>query len=216
MMDIIDISWSITSDITSYKDKKTVSITQVKQFDQDGVRETAITMGSHTGTHVDAPSHFLQDGVSIDQIPLKKLIGRCIVLDCTHVEEVIDAPLLQQYDFVLRQYAIVLFKTRNSFVSDVQQFDYSFVYLDASAAEYLASFGLDAVGIDYLGIERNQPDHETHIILMKADTIIIEGLRLQHVAPGEYTFISLPLAVKGIEAAPARAILLPPSILSYQ
>lgn len=211
-MKIIDISWPITPDITGYKDKKTVVISHIKQFDHDHVRESVVTMGSHTGTHIDAPSHFLKNGSNVDQLPLEQLIGRCIVIDCTQVEEKIDAQFLQQHALVLKQYSIVLFKTRNSLRLSTEVFDYTFIYIDASGAEYLSSMKLQVVGIDYLGIERAQPNHQTHTLLMNANTIIIEGLRLQSVEPGEYTFICLPIHVIGVEAAPARAVLLSPSI----
>ena len=85
-MTIVDISWPITKDMTSYKDRRTVLVEQTKIFEQDNVRESKITLGAHSGTHVDAPAHFLKDGVRYDQLPLDLFVGPCTVLDMTHVE----------------------------------------------------------------------------------------------------------------------------------
>lgn len=204
-MEIIDISWPISPEMTTYKDKQQVSFTHTKLFERDQVREQSITVSTHTGTHVDASAHFLQQGVTIDRMPLEQLIGPCKVVDLTHIQEVIRADDLQEYEF--EEGDFVLLKTRNSEVSATAKFDQNFVYLDASAASYFVELGVDLVGIDYLGIERNQPSHDTHTILMKAGVAIVEGLRLAHVEQDEYFFVCLPLALIGTEAAPARAIL---------
>lgn len=205
-MNIIDISWPISLDITAYKDRKIVNITYTKTFERDHARESIITLGSHTGTHIDAPSHFLADGHSIHQVALEATCGPCVVLDCTNIEEAITDTDLKHH--VIEQGARVLLKTRNSTLAATAPFNYSFIYLAASGAEYLASKNIRGVGIDYLGIERQQPNHETHEILMRAGITIIEGLRLAHVQEGEYTLWCLPLSVQGLEAAPARAVLI--------
>ena len=205
-MEIIDISWPITQDMTGYKDKKNVRLKQLKTFDNDGVRESAILCGTHIGTHVDAPSHFLRDGKTIDQVSLSQLMGPCIVIDFTAVTEKIVPADLQKHDITQEQ--IVLFKTKNSLTSAVDAFDHQFVYLDASGAQYLADKGVKAVGIDYLGIERDQEGHPSHGVLMNKNIPIIEGLRLQKVDAGNYFFYCFPLLIVGLEAAPARAVLM--------
>ena len=205
-MKIIDISWPITQDMTGYKDKKSVRFRQLKTFDNHGVRESAIFCGTHTGTHVDAPSHFLRDGKTIDQVPLSHLMGPCTVIDCTAIAEKIVSSDLQKYDIARGQ--IVLFKTKNSLISEVDAFDPTFVYLDASGAQYLANKGVKAVGIDYLGIERDQKGHPSHIALMNKNIPIIEGLRLRQVDAGNYFLCCLPLFIMGLESAPARAVLI--------
>lgn len=204
-MNLIDISWPISLDMTAYKDRATVAFNYPKTFEKDQVRESIITLGSHAGTHIDAPSHFLADGASINQIPLDATCGPCIILDCTNVSEAITDSDLQQHK--IEQGAIILFKTRNSSFSATAPFHYDFIYLAASGAAYLASKKIKAVGIDYLGIERQQPKHETHETLMRAGITIIEGLRLADVNPGSYILWCLPLRVQGLEAAPVRAIL---------
>ncbi len=103
---------------------------------------------------------------------------------------------------------MIFFKTRNSFHSSTDRFDPDFIYLQAEAAAVLATYPISAVGIDYLGIERGQQGHPTHRALLSKGIAIIEGLRLAHVRPGAYTAICMPLAVVGLEAAPARVILI--------
>jgi len=203
---IIDISWPISPDMTTYKDRSIVSFEPSKRLEQDGARETKITLGSHSGTHVDAPAHFFERGDTVERLPLEQLVGPCVVLDLTHVDEKITREDLEQYD--LDEGVIVLLKTKNSETSPIAPFDSSFIYLDESGARYLAEHQIGAVGIDYLGIERNQSDHATHKTLIRADIPIIEGLRLRGVEEGEYILFCLPLKLVGLDAAPARALLL--------
>ena len=203
---IIDISWPISTATTGYKNKQVVSVTDVKHFVADGVRETMVTLSSHTGTHVDAPSHFLRDGKTIDEIALERLCGQSKVLDCITVPEMITRDHLKAFE--INQDDIILLKTANSLREPTESFDPHFIYLSADGAAYLEECKVRAVGIDYLGIERNQPDHATHVILMRANIVVIEGLRLGHVVEGVYTMICLPIKMIGTEAAPARAVLI--------
>ena len=208
MMKAIDISWPISKATTGYKDRYVVGIDEVKNFNRDGVRETNIHLNSHTGTHVDAPSHFLKDGKTIDEMHLDRLIGDAIVLDMTVCVERITRDALMEHDDKIKEGSIVLLRTTNSDIAATGKFSPHFVYLEVSGAFYLIEKKVKAVGIDYLGIEHSQPGHPTHENLMHGDVAIIEGLRLGHVEPGNYTCICLPLNVVGTEAAPARAILL--------
>jgi arylformamidase len=203
---IIDISWPISQNMTAYKDRKVVAVTHTKTWEADKAREALITLGTHTGTHVDAPPHFMQNGPTIDQLDLAKLVGSCTVFDMTHVDDFIDAHDLK--DLLILEDQIILFKTKNSALDHNTLFNPQFIYLNASGAQFLADKKVRAVGIDYLGIERGQPGHETHLRLLEKDIPIIEGLRLGHVQAGEYFFCCLPLTLAGLEAAPARAILM--------
>ena len=204
-MKMIDISWPISEHMTAYKDKKVVVVSHTKIFERDHARESVVTLGSHSGTHVDAPSHFLAEGSAIDALDVTKIIGKAQVVDCTAVEEKITENVLRGEK--IEQSTIVLLKTKNSLLSENASFKRDFVYLDDSGARYLVSLGVRVVGIDYLGIERNQPGHETHQCLLGRGIPIIEGLRLDGVAAGMYFLICLPLAYQGLEAAPARAVL---------
>jgi arylformamidase len=205
-MKIIDISWPISNQMVTYKNKNDVQIKPIKEFLVDGVRESQISCGLHTGTHVDAPAHFLEAGLFVDQINLNSLIGKCYVFDLTHVIGKITKADLELLDFGSCQ--IALFKTKNSAWPNDGVFDANFIYLDQLAAQYLASQDLLAVGIDGLGIERDQPGHPTHKALLSIQIAIIEGLRLEHVLPGAYTLICLPIKIVGVDSAPARAVLI--------
>ncbi len=205
-MKIFDISWPISTATTGYKDRNIVTFEETRTFAKDGMRDSIIHLSSHTGTHVDAPAHFLKDGLTIDQVQLDRLIGQAVVLDFMDVVDGITRDDL--IDKNIQKGDIVLLKTVNSLIPATGKFTPHFIYLEASGAQYLAEIGVKAVGIDYLGIERSQPDHLTHTTLMDADVVIIEGLRLIHVEAGEYTFVCLPLNIIGLEAAPARAILI--------
>lgn len=207
MNNYIDISWPISEAMTAYKNRSVVRITPTKNFDTDRVRESLITIGSHTGTHIDAPAHFLADGATSEKIPLEATMGPCTVLDMTHCVHAITHTDLCAVADKIQPYARILLKTRNSLRTASDPFDPEFVYIDKEAAGYLAQRGVQTVGIDYLGIERNQPEHETHVTFMKAGVVIIEGLRLGLVSPGNYFLYCLPLALVGTDGAPARAIL---------
>jgi len=205
-MQIIDISWPISISMTEYKNRDSVKILPVKEFEKDQVREKLITIHSHTGTHIDAPSHFLEKGKTANQIDLNKLIGKCKVLDFSNVEEKITKQDLEKHE--INKDNIILLKTKNSELSPTEKFNTNFVYLDKNGAEYLAQKGIKSVGIDYLGIERHQPEHETHKTLLENEIIVIEGLRLKNVTAGNYAFYCLPLPLPNFDAALARAILI--------
>lgn len=206
-MKVIDISWTIANNMTTYKDKGDVIITPTKIFEKDNVREHKIEMGTHTGTHVDAGTHFLAESFGMNDLSPENLMGNCLVVDLSHVKDVITQDILEQYDFA--EYDVIVFKTRNSQQQEEAPFDKNFVYLDQSAADYLVEHSqARVVGIDYLGIERNQPEHETHKTFFVHEMVVVEGLRLAHVQEGEYFFVCLPLKIKDVEAAPARAVLI--------
>lgn len=205
-MNILDISWPIMPTMTAYKNRSIVSFVERKDINRDGVCETTITLDAHSGTHIDAPAHFIASGDTVEHISLHTLIGAARVIDCTSIQEAISVQFLQEQ--IISENDIILFKTINSFKHTDDTFSPEFVFVDASAAQYLAQKKVKAVGIDYLGIERMQLDHRTHITLMESRITIIEGLRLGHVRAGTYQMYCLPLNVVGIEAAPARAILI--------
>ena len=205
-MNIIDISWPISPTMTTYKNETTVAFKPLKTMEIDRVRKTQITLDTHTGTHIDAAAHFLLQGATTEKTELETLIGACVVVDLSHISGAITAEHLEEYDF--EECDIVLIKTKNSVLTPTALFDPEFVYLDASAAAFFVEMtDVQTVGIDYLGIERNQPLHETHTLFFEAGITIVEGLRLQAAEEGDYFFVCLPLAVQGLDGAPARAIL---------
>ena len=205
-MKIYDISWPISTATTGYKDKNIINFDSAKSFDNDGVRETTITLSAHSGTHIDAPSHFMRDGKTIDELELSNVIGPCKVFNMATVSDGITRDHVENLDISAGD--IVLFKTINSATPPTEKFTPHFIYLEISGAQCLVERKVRAIGIDYLGIERSQPGHLTHNLLFKHEITIIEGLRLTTVKQGKYFLCCLPLYTIGIEAAPARAVLI--------
>lgn len=200
-----DVSMVITPDMQVYKNKpeKKPVLTLDSDFDRGTTYETRLTMNLHTGTHMDFPKHMLQAGAVSDGFDPFSLVRAVKVFDLIGLQEAISAadlkPLgIQAGDFVL-------FKTRNSMS---EQFDFCFVHVDASAARLLADLKVDGVGVDALGIERDQAGYPTHKTLFEAGIIIIEGLRLKDVPAGHYDMIALPLSMAGVEALPLRVVLI--------
>ncbi|HEX7055783.1 MAG TPA: cyclase family protein [Bacilli bacterium] len=185
------------------KEEKRPVIQVMQDFSTASAYETRISMDAHTGTHLDAPLHMIAGGETIETIALEQLVGPARVLDLTEVSESIGREHLKR--FAIQKDEWILCKTRNSFSED---FDFQFVYLNADGADYLAEIGVRGVGTDGLGIERAQPEHETHKTLMRRNILIVEGLRLKDVPAGNYFLVVAPLKLTGIEAAPARAFLL--------
>lgn len=192
--------------MTTYKDGDDISIEKIQSFKTNSVREHRLSISSHIGTHIDAPAHFLQDGATLDQIALETLVGPCRVLDFTNIKEQITEEALIPH--TIKTNDRILLKTKNSLLSSTDSFNYSFVYLDETGAHYLAKQKVRCVGIDYLGIERCQPNHKSHIALLSKKIPIIEGLRLEQVEPGNYQLYCLPLLIPGLEGCPARAVLI--------
>ncbi|MCT4605214.1 MAG: cyclase family protein [Marinisporobacter sp.] len=204
-MKIIDISMSIHEKMMVYKKKeqKKPHFKVINDYMIGNTYETDMRINLHTGTHIDAPLHMIKDGDTIDQIDLKELITKCRVLDFTEVGECIKKTDLEKKDIKAGEF--LLLKTKNSYVDT---FELDFVYLEKSGADYLQKMNIKGVGIDALGVERSQKNHPTHKILLGSKMIIIEGLRLKGVKEGTYMIYALPLKLKGVEAAPARVILI--------
>lgn len=201
---IFDVSMPIRPDMMVYKNNDSLRPGfEITRNYEDGVRETKIHMNVHTGTHIDAPMHMIEGGSGIDTYPLGNMIAPCIVCDFTHLKEKITADDLRGQP--IKRGEFVLFKTRNSYENE---FIPHFVYLDKTGAEYLAEVGVNGVGLDALSIERSQPGHATHIALLSRGIAIIEGLRLKDVDQGSYTMVACPLNLVGVEASPARVILM--------
>jgi arylformamidase len=203
---IIDISWPIKPGMTEYKNQAKVKFLPTKTIEQNNAREHDLVLTTHTGTHVDAPAHFLENGACLDELNLTSFMGQCRVFDLTYVQEKITESDL--FNLTINPGEMVLFKTKNSLLDCCAKASTDFIYLDASAAVFLVSKNIKAVGVDYLGIERCQPNHETHKALLEAGVVIIEGLRLKDVLPGDYFLSCLPLKLSGLEAAPVRAVLI--------
>jgi len=167
-----------------------------------------LAMGLHTGTHVDAPYHFLSDGITLDRIPLDRFIGTASVVEIPDEVDLLTGEVLAR----LLAGGIserTIFKTRNSkhWSEKPHRFHPDFVAIDASGARFLIERGVKLVGIDYLSIAPFRNSKPTHEALLGAGLVILEGLDLSAVKPGSYQLYCLPLKLGGVEGAPARAIL---------
>jgi arylformamidase len=204
-----DISLTVSPDLPTWPGDPGIVLELTEKIeDGDNANVSRLDMGVHTGTHVDAPFHFLNDGEGIDQIALKTLTGRAYVLHLPDVD-LITAQVLEQSNIPPRTRR-VLFKTRNSeyWERGEKSFQTDFVGLSADAAEYLVGRGVKLVGVDYLSVAPFKRSRPTHEILLDAGVVIVEGLDLTEVSQGRYTLYCLPLKLKNSDGAPARAILI--------
>lgn len=174
----------------------------------DGFTLSVLSMGAHSGTHIDAPMHFIRDGMSVDRISLQPLIGPVRVIDIADGVQAIDAPELNRHSW--KGAERVFFRTRSSVRGWMRSpaFHRDFAYIAPDAAQLLADAGVKLVGIDYISAEQfGAPAPRTHQILLGEGIPIVEGLALEGVRPGDYDVIVLPLKVAGHEGAPARAVM---------
>jgi arylformamidase len=168
-------------------------------------RLSRMVLTTHTGTHVDAPAHFIAGGSTVDQLPLEILLGKARVVELSARERV-ERAHLEALD--LSDDLRVLLKTRMSGQALKPHYQEDHVYLTADAAHYLAQAGIKLVGFDYLSIDRSDSaDFPSHHALLGAGVIVVEGLDLSEVEPGEYDMACLPLRLGGGDAAPARVVL---------
>ena len=206
---IYDISVPLRSGGVVYPGNPAISITAQQAISQGaGANVSRVDFGSHSGTHVDAPKHFFDDGAGVDALALDVLMGpaRLIAMD-DGVKSVGEAEL-RAHD--LRGVTRLLIRTRNSawLSSGTTDFhpDYTFVAPDGAA--YLVGLGVKLVGVDYLSVEQfHSGHHRTHRTLLGAGVVIVEGLMLTEPKPGDYELCCLPLRLAGLDGAPARAVL---------
>ena len=206
---IYDISLDVTAGGVVYPGNPPIEIALQQSLARgDGANVSTLAFGSHTATHVDAAKHFFDDGQTVDQLPLERLVGACIVIELDDSVMRIEREHLENYN--LKGAKRVLFKTRNSRVLQKRaEFVKDYTYVTPEAAEHLVKLGVELVGVDYLSVEQfKSGHHRTHRALLGASIVIIEGLALADVPPGEYELVCLPLKLRGLDGAPARAILI--------
>jgi len=172
----------------------------------DSANLIAISMGSHTGTHLDAPSHIFPNGATVDRIPLDDLIGTAKVIDLSTVGRIIRPEHLQDKD--IGEGDRLLFKTRNSSYHQGNVFRRDFTYLSEDTAEWLVHRKVRLVGIDYLSIDALDGDNPCHKALLAAGIVILEGLNLIDVPAGSFLLVALPLKIKDCDGSPLRVVLL--------
>ena len=167
------------------------------------------SLSAHTGTHVDARMHFIPGGWTIESLELSRTVGPCRVVDLTHVERRIERADLEAAG--IAGHARVLLKTSSSNLGLLGrgEFEEGYVAISREAAEYLVEIGAETVGVDYLSVDPfEDKEFNTHHTLLGADVVILEGLVLTGVEPGEYLLACLPLKLAGSDGSPARAILM--------
>ena len=207
-MKLIDISVPIRDAMTVYRGNPAVRIRPAMTLDRDGVNLSELCLGSHTGTHIDAPVHFLGRGIGIDRIDLRRFLGPAWVADLRAVKAGIGAGALQRAR-IPKGSRRVLMRTRNSRLwHPAQPFRTDFVYLAEDGAEWLVERGVELVGIDYLSIEGfGIPSAPTHKRLLGAGIPILEGLDLFTVMPGRWQMAAFPVRVEHGDAGLTRAVL---------
>ena len=203
----VDVSIPLRSGMVHWPDNPPVRIERMLDIERGDVANVStISLGSHTGTHMDAPIHFVRGGEGMDRMPLDATMGLARVIEIKDPASIKPDEL---YPHGIGRGERVLFKTRNSSLAWwTQDFIEDFVYVSRQAARYLAERGVRTVGVDYLSVGGFFVDGvETHQALLGAGIWVIEGLDLSRVEPGEHELICLPLKVEGGDGAPARALL---------
>ena len=201
-----DVSLTIHPGMPVWPGNAPVTFDTVKSISQGASSNvSALHIGTHTATHVDAPRHFIEGAPGVDSIAPGILVGPARLLqlpDAHHVDR--SALESANLDGVSR----LLLGTRNSALLRAAQLDMDYAFISADAARYIVELGIRLVGIDYLSIEEYQKEgRPTHHILLGAGVVIVEGLDLAGVPPGDYELICLPLKLKDADGAPARVLL---------
>jgi arylformamidase len=210
-VEIIDISVPIRPGMIVYEGDPTVVLERALSIaDGATANVSRLDFGVHSGTHVDAPVHFIEGAAGAETLPLDVLVGPTHVVDATGVQGVLDEDALRGLALPERAERLI-FKTTNSRLWERDEFTPEFVRLSADGARYLVGHGVRLVGIDYLSVG----DEEAHVELLRAGVVPLESLDLRGVEPGEYRLVCLPLRVVGSDGAPARTVLIredPPSV----
>lgn len=179
--------------------------TQTKSIERgDAANISNISLGSHTGTHIDAPVHFVQGAKTIDKVSVETLIGKATVFNIDSRQRITEDDL-KKLD--LEGVTRALFKTRNSNLWKTGEFTDDFVAFDIPAAQYLAGKGVQLVGIDYLSVGPFEDGVGVHQAFLENEIVVVESINLSEVPAGDYELICLPLRILGSEGAPARALL---------
>lgn len=200
----IDVGTAIDANMPVWPDDPRPQITQPHTIGKDGFNLTHVCMGAHTGTHVDAPAHYIEGGATVDQIGMERLIGPAKVFEVPG--KVVTAESLLNLDISKGDRLIV--KTENSKIDwPNRPFMKDYVYLDESAAQLLVNKGIYLIGVDYLSVGSFDDGERTHRILLGNGIVIVEGLLLANVEPGYYNMICLPMKLKSADGAPARTLL---------
>lgn len=208
MSRIIDISVPLHSNMPIWPNSAGIQLTKTMSIERkDPVNNSSLTCDVHAGTHIDAPLHFIKDGVSIEHISLDTLIGHAFVAYIPKVD-IITAKILSDMSLPFDTERLLL-RTDNSILWEkgTTYFSPDYVALSDDGAKWVVEHGIRLIGIDYLSIQCFHDKSETHKILLGAGVIVVEGLNLANVEPGHYELICLPLKLSESGGSPARAVL---------
>lgn len=208
-MKIIDVTLSIHEGMPVWPGDDPVVLQRRSKIEEGAHANVSfMSLGAHTGTHVDAPFHFVADGSKVDAMPLDVLIGPVQVVEVPASAQVINKEVIDRLK-VEKQTRRLLFKTRNSLYWNLtdEVFQTGFIGIDESGAVELVKMGIKLVGIDYLSIAPYKQSKPTHDALLESGMVIIEGLDLRKVSAGFYDLYCLPMKLQGADGAPARVIL---------
>jgi len=201
-----DISMTIESGMISWPSDGSVMVERVRSMDKgDRLNQSRLDLSAHTGTHIDAPVHFLQGGFGVDSLPLDVLIGPAAVVHVPGVQAIGAAELKKAN--IQSGTDRLLLKTDNGKLLEQSEFSQDFSYITLDGAGYLIDHGIRLVGIDYLSVAEYGSGESVHKALLSEGIIIVEGLDLREVPSGSYRMSALPLKVGGCDGAPARVIL---------
>jgi arylformamidase len=206
---LYDISLPISESLVVWPGDPPIRITQPYHLDRgDEATVTRLDMGAHTGTHVDAPAHFVPGGSGVDDLDLNVLVGPALVVDAREADA-LSAAVLETLP-IPPGTKRVLFRTRNSdlWARGKREFHNEFVAITGDGARWLIERGVRLVGVDYLSVAPFDAVTPTHRALLHAGVVAIEGLDLSGIGPGAYQLVCLPLKIAGGDGAPARAILI--------
>jgi arylformamidase len=205
-MKLIDITVPVEAAVPVYPGNTPFTLEAIKRVARgDSSNVSTIHMSAHSGTHIDAPRHFFNDGAGVEELPLEMLVGRARVIELTTRKGIVPE------DFAgldLSEDVRLLIKTANSRLWGSPEFHTDYVGVTEAGAKYLVERGIKVVGVDYLSVEQfKTPGAPAHHVLLGSGTIVIEGLNLRDVEPGVYDLICLPLRIVGADGAPARVLL---------
>ena len=211
-MTIYDISLTISPTLPTWPGDPGIELVQFEAMEGGAhANVTRISSSVHIGTHVDAPHHFLNDGRTVENLPLDVLTGPCYVVQLPDGVDAITAEVLDRTE-ITSEMERILFGTSNShfWARGESKFQEDFVAISEDGAEWLVERGIRLVGVDYLSVAPYGDSEPTHKALLQAGVVIVEGLNLSNVMRGFYDLYCLPLKIAGSDGAPARAILIQP------
>lgn len=203
----IDITMHVTSRMVCWPGDDPVMITRQQSIGENGASAnvTHLSMSAHTGTHIDAPLHFFKQGKDVTEIDFDTLIGPVKLIAVTNPQNI---SLAEIKEYPIESGDRIIIKTKNSDADwSRKPFMTGYVYLSTPAARWLVERGIKTIGVDYLSVAGMDNGTEVHQLLLGAGITVIEGLKLEGIAPGQYEMMALPMKIKNSDGAPARVLI---------